>query len=288
MTAVHENVTTLTRRTVLRTLEVEPGLFVFKREVSTQRIDSQGDLRVAPEPTNATVTQGFIAKGELAKMRQGESCKLRDDLSLVLPEGREIMRTRGYVYTLSNEIATRFNDELVRRDCYDAFERGDVTVDDVIRFEHASHMLFDRHGQVLPVAIRFDYIEAHVNNSRYDLEKAAKILLARDDITIFPVKRYRDEPDYDGVAKTVEEAVASIPYYNAERGRNRTITFRWTPRVEDYRKMWAECLRLGGRYPSTNRYHAVFNLDLLGLRAGGAALCDDFYQDVRSEQDEEA
>lgn len=274
---VFENSTTLVRTTTLHVLEIEPDLHVFKREVATKNTGSTGTMKTAPEPKSAIVTQGFIDSKNLANMLAGKNHTTRGDLNILLAEGREIMRTHGYIHNISDKKIAAQAEAARRTDVYDAFATGEATADDVVRFDHSSNMLMDRHGEVLPVAILFEYISAHIDNAHYDLTKAAAHLLTRDDITVFPVKGWKDHPDFDAVANTVEEAIASIPYYNAEAGRNRTITFRWSPSVEDYRKMWAECLRIGRQYPSTTRYQAVFNLDLLGLRACGAALSDDFY-----------
>lgn len=283
---IYENTTTLVRRTVLRTHEIEPGLLAFKRQTTHTRSKDEGTLTMPPERRVPDEVQGIIDADNLAKLLAGKSYTTRSDLSLVLPEVREIMRTLGYAWTLSDKVRERF-EALTPKGVYDAFADGRATADDLVWLKHDSHMLCDRNGQVLPVAILFSYIDGRIDNRTYDLKTAAAHLLTRDDVTLFPVKDWREEPDLDGVAKTVEEAIAPVPHYNRDGGRTHTITFRWSPSVEDYRKMWAECERIGGKYPSTEKYRAVFNLDLLGLRACGAARCDDYYQDVRPERNDD-
>ncbi len=78
-------------------------------------------------------------------------------------------------------------------------------------------------------------------------------------------------------AKTVEEAVASIPYYNERRGRTKTINFVWAPSVEDFRHVWSVAEAYGGSHPWSDRHQAMFDTDVLGLRAGGAARIKAFF-----------
>jgi hypothetical protein len=41
--------------------------------------------------------------------------------------------------------------------------------------------------------------------------------------------------------------------------------------------MWKQQQAYGTTYPSTKRFQAMFDLDILGLRAGGAAMFDTFH-----------
>jgi len=145
-----------------------------------------------------------------------------------------------------------------------ALEAG-ASEDLVVFLDWSNHQIFTRTKEPLPWAKVFEYISAHIDNGHYDLKKLVEVLTKRDDVVLVPEK-YGDS------------FIQTIPGYNATAARNQTVTFLWQPSVEDYRAMVDECERLGGSYPSTNWRKAVFTLDLLGLRAGGAAKYDDFHE----------
>jgi hypothetical protein len=164
---------------------------------------------------------------------------------------------------------------------YTAFVNGEVTADDVVCFKGCAHMLFDADLNPLPVGIYMDYIDARLNNKMYDLKKASQILRARTDIQFMNDRGDRINPNKTSV-------VFDIPYYNRESDRNRCMYLIWTPSPEDMKALWQKCkelrptkkIRRGDvvdTMPSVERHRAIFELDLLGLRAGGAALCSDYY-----------
>lgn len=132
--------------------------------------------------------------------------------------------------------------------------------------EGSSHRLFDVEGRPLPVGMHFSYIDGRFDNGTYDLNKALEILRKRDDIRFIAEDRWQKAGE-----------INRIPGYNAERGRDQCIAFMWMPSVEDYRRMVAKCEEYGHQYPSVMRYQAMFDLDIFGLRAGGAAKFNDFY-----------
>ena len=151
-------------------------------------------------------------------------------------------------------------------------------------------MLMDRNHLPLPVAIEFDYISnGRISNTNYDLKKLAEHLLTRDDVTIHKAgKGYKDDTyDPKKSASSYEEALCKIPYYNADEGRTHTIYFRWMPKREDYLKMWEWCTSHDRKFPSTVKTEAIFALDILGLRACNASLCDTFYGTTYVEEDED-
>jgi hypothetical protein len=78
---------------------------------------------------------------------------------------------------------------------------------------------YDLAGEKIPCGYHFDYMNGHVDNAHYDLEKIEEILLARDDIRFY------------------KEGSQQIPYYNAENGRTRHLHFLWIPSDEDFAKL---------------------------------------------------
>jgi hypothetical protein len=127
-----------------------------------------------------------------------------------------------------------------------------------LRDDDSCHMIFDVNNEPLPVAVRFDYIDGNMRNGSYDLAKALDILNARDDIYII-------------------HNIESVPYYNRSSSCSSCISFLWRPSVEDYRKMWDRCKKIDKKYASCRMHQAIFEEDLLGLRAGGAAKYDEHY-----------
>lgn len=132
---------------------------------------------------------------------------------------------------------------------------------ELIRRDWASNMVFDKDNEALPMAIDFDYIEAQMHEKSYDLAQAIEILSKREDIK-----------DLSGILE--------IPHYNTERGKRQYINFTWVPSIKDYQCAWELCKKLDKEFPSTVFLYAIFELDLLGLRRGGAARFGDFYGGV--------
>lgn len=130
----------------------------------------------------------------------------------------------------------------------------------LIRDERDDHMIFDVNSNPLPCAITCNYLDGHYNNSHYKLRLALDILSKRSDIA-FP----------EGAE------IIRVPYYNKSKDNEVYIEFVWMPPVDKYIEMWKECKRIGGNYISTNKHQAIFNLDLFGLRAAGAAKTETYY-----------
>jgi len=135
-------------------------------------------------------------------------------------------------------------------------------------------------GTPVPVCHVFEYIGARINNAAYDLDRLVAILRKRKDIALEKSAYGKDQYTFP------------IPGYNVSRYSNMQAQFRWRPEAEDWLKVIAKARtytsRLGaaskegapkplGEVGSEDIYRACFDLDIFGLRAGGAALYDDFY-----------
>lgn len=127
--------------------------------------------------------------------------------------------------------------------------------------------------EIVPTAVWFDYIDAHIDNSRYDLAKLVDILRTREDVEFFD----GGERQYWKVDADRPE-IKSIPSYNAEGGRTQYAPFFWLPSLEVMKLLEADM---------SNRYKTIFEQDLLGLRAGGAAKFEGFYDAPPYEYDED-
>jgi hypothetical protein len=155
---------------------------------------------------------------------------------------------------------------------FTAISEGTASAEQLVQVDTASHLLFDRNGEILPVAQYFDYINAGMCDGRYDLEKALEIL--------------KKNPRIHGVTnrgKEEELQIIPVEYYNRERYCSQYLRFWFEPTLEEQRQLWAKQCSYGREYPSTDFYRAVFDLDILGLRAGGAAYYDDHYMTRQSD-----
>lgn len=292
---VYENTSVIERKTRLSTLALEDNLHAFKIETSTKRMSTNGDLKIRPE-AKTPVIQGLVDDKNLANLLAGKSYSTRtgaynNGLIIMSAQGRELMRTEGYNTAWDKQRSGSIMEQSISQDYYDMFESGKATVDDLVTLKHDSHMLLDRNGEPLPVAIFFDYIaHGRISNANYDLKKLVSHLMTRDDIVIFgksESRPWRDEPDYTSEKKleTMKDAILPIPHYNSEAGKSHTVYFKWMPSREDYLKMWEECTAKKSEYPSTKMHEAIFKLDLLGLRKCGAALHKEYWKDTEHKRD---
>jgi hypothetical protein len=269
------NFSTVVVRSSLRYQQIEKDINAFVLTSAAELMASTGDLkRDIKQMIPAKAEQGFVDDRNLWLIQQGKTCKKLDFVQLDAAT-REMVRQEGWTawekigYDRSNDVFEAVADP----DC-------------LVQVDASSHMLFDRHGVPLPVGINFDYIsKGGITDGRYDLKKLAAYLLTRDDIRIFPRKAGWDSSkcDREGRATKVEECITDIPSYNSERGCSRTIYFRWAPTQEAYRKMWAHCTAGDKKYPSTRMHQAIFELDLIGARAAGCALFDEYHKSTRYE-----
>jgi hypothetical protein len=184
----------------------------------------------------------------------------------------------------SNEESKSYLEGLVE-DPLTAMKNGEPV--EILVLHNAWNQASDINGEPLPVALYFYYISGGFTEGRYDLLKAAKILMKRKDVTLVPHggedRRYgRKEPD---APEDPETYIGNIPYYNSEPGHSRCIAFHWHPTVKDYRKVYAQAA-LTEPEPGTDALmKACFDLDIFKLRAGGAAYFDDYWKDRRYEKD---
>lgn len=263
MKTVYKSTTTITQHAELLVQEVTPTILVFKHMLTYEGGKPDGDLIPYPQPN--TVRQGFIDPKELKRLTTGKEYKTLSQFCIMLPEGRKLARTVGL-----NHVDHEMVEKSKPRDVYDQFVSGAVTVDDIVEYQMDTGMIFDHAGEVLPSAIYFDYINFHMTDGAYDLVKAAKHLMQRKDITVFKGTAIRSNIS-PTVAATVEDAIFNVPYYNAEEGCRRTISFRWEPSREDFAAMWNKCKTYRGKFHTFGRrYDAIRDLDLLGLRECGA------------------
>lgn len=91
------------------------------------------------------------------------------------------------------------------------------------------HSIRDINNKKLPVAIYFDYIEAHMHNGMYNLKEVLEILKKRNDI------------------KFLQNGIVPVPYYNRDEEQSEYLEFIWIPSNEDFDKI-ADCKDSWDRY----------------------------------------
>lgn len=195
---------------------------------------------------------------------------------LVTPEVIEYFRTHGWIQILGsdNDIYSKLaplNDKP-----YTNFINETVTKENLVFVDYSRNMVFDRKDEPFATAMYFSYMDGGIDNGHYHLDRALEILKQRNDIKFLNGRNYLE----------LESKAIRIPSYNAERYRNEYLQFIWMPSREDYVKMWNKAKSCNGMFQS--KHHAVFDLDLLGLRSGGAAKYTEYYEcDKESEEERE-
>lgn len=257
----HEVSTTVTMVSQLETIELEKGLYAFRL---TQK--PQGPVPAAFAQSVHTVRkEGFCCAAAISAFNKGKAQGVQalPNLSLLHKDLFKLAQQKGFVPAW--EACEKLSGGAQHEKPYTEFLEGRATLEQVAHAEWASHMLFDRHGTILPVGHYCDYIEAHMHDGAYDLKKALAILEQDPRVTFVTESRHGNgSPIHD------------IPRYNRDERRQHYIPMIFSPTAEDAVRLWEAQKAYGTQYPSTKRYEAMFDLDILGLRAGGASRYDSF------------
>jgi len=262
--------------------------FVAYRRTSVTSITVQGES--ADEKVSVvegiTIPQGIITLTSTealgvpaATVKQGD---YDAPVVCVFPGWLEAMRDYGWI-DYEKGVA---REDLIVMEPLTALEKG-LPVEFYL-VNHACHRAFALDGQPIPVRLDFEYISGHMDNAHYRLDEAARILLARSDVV---VDSDRANPKSPG------DYINWIPGYNASPGCDRYISFEWHPTMDDYRRVYARAMnyprpswmkgKKGTPVSSDDLYQACFDEDIFGLRAGGAALFDDFNKSAERSTEED-
>lgn len=145
----------------------------------------------------------------------------------------------------------------------------------MVKFDFGGHMLFDDQGGVLPTGLHYDYTNGNMRNGAYDLAKTIDVLNKLPDV--YPL---------EGGALKIKE----VPYYNVSSGCTAFLEFVYGPTQEQMNAIWEKAKTMTKTYPSTMLREAAFELDIMGLRAAGAALGKTYYDsgsDSGSDRDDD-
>lgn len=250
----------------LQYVELEPGLCVFRltRSSGAEPLSPAQGVRFSAVMGEVS-EEGFASTKAVRAFLKGKPMPREQVLHLVAPAFRQILQQEGFA--AAQDASAKANDgwQFVRYPFKALVEEG-ACLDDVLRLDFSSNMAFDRHGEVLPVAKRMDYIEAGLHNRNYDLDKAVAILKEDPRIVFLD--------DRNKVLEEGESPILDIPYYNRDDGRSQFLALLFRPTAEDEKRLWAAQQAYRTKYPSTMWRQAIRDLDMLGLAAKGAVRPD--------------
>lgn len=167
------------------------------------------------------------------------------------------------------------------------FALGKYDINNIVIIDHGSHFVSYLDGTPTPVGLRADYISnGRISNATYDLDKLVEILSKRDDIVFFVEKSYRNHEKMKDISNVNKrDIIIDIPYYNAEAFRDKTVSFQWHPTKADINTVYDNMQKRNPKYKTSEElWKSIFETDILGLRKGGAALCEEYYQDFESDK----
>ena len=201
-------------------------------------------------------TEMVMTPENLKKLLGGNSYS-SEDLHAVSDTYLESARTKGYVRSAELHSKEFKNNEPT---VFERLAAGESLR--MVRFDYGSHMLFDDEGKVLPTGLYYDYINGNMRNGSYDMAKTVAVLSKLPDVHVEGEKAL---------------ALQSVPHYNVSRGCSAFLSFIYGPTQEQMEAIWKKAQTLNKKYPSTALHQAAFELDIMGLRAAGAALGNTYY-----------
>lgn len=246
--------------------EVAPGVSAYK----LQDVFSGKDEVPAwcQNLLDGKVKQGLVKTGELQKFANGKVQELKNDARyyLVPKEYLTLAQQQGFTAAEDDKELLKLLSE-VNANPMEAPEDWAV-----VAMDYGSHMLFDVQGNPLPVGLFYDYSSGLARDGAYFMDKLVPYLQSHPQVHPYRGKHIQCE---------------SVPYYNVSPGCSKFATFVFAPTFDQMQAMWACAKKLNPKYPSTVLHEAVFELDLLGLRAAGIARSESYYGVPEEESPEE-
>lgn len=168
-------------------------------------------------------------------------------LWMVAPSVVDGLREEGWTTKLMDQL-------MLERKPFDAVREGRLGVEDVYHADWCNFVLCNRRGGAMPVARQADYGNGF-SEGKLDLEKVLEVLKTNPRV-VWKQNGRAGKPE-----------VQAVPYYNVSRGCSSYLEFLFQPSLEEIRQMQKAC---EGRQLHSCFWGLVFELDVLGLRAGGA------------------
>ena len=157
-----------------------------------------------------------------------------------------------------------------------ALESGEFTESDLMFWNSYCGTFLSIDFDPLPTPLEFDYMWGYFCDGAYNLPRALEVLKAD------PRVRARSRRKF-GSPEEARLRIEDVPSYNRTPGQSRHISFVFTPTPEDLAKM--VLYDDDARGVNETRRRAVFDLDLLGLRAKRIARCETYGEVIYEDKD---
>ena len=191
-------------------MNIKQQTYSLMREISSILI-SYGLYAYKDKINGELVDMGICDEKEFNRDLNYNERRTHSKLSLWKKEVREIHRAN-----LFGRID--FKPYLISNPC-EYLQDNNMEEVELLRFDYASHSIFDINDKKLPRAQHFNYIEARIHDGCYDLKVILKILEKRNDIQF------------------ITKGIAPIPYYNQDDQQQNCLEFIWIPSDEDFEKV---------------------------------------------------
>jgi hypothetical protein len=246
---------------IVDTILICRGLEAYKR---ISRIEKTGNSRLSAETVVTTDHQGITDKEGL-KALEGGFLPPQPQNSPLTPffvaSDSLLINSKRFGLSYANLDKDTF-ESLNNDRIYDHLKYGGSS-NNIVRLNREDNSLWDVEGRLIPTGIYFNYLMGHMNNGCYDLDKALEILIQRSDI-IFAFAT--GEPTKQNVLPQMHQ----VPYYNTSPSCATMLNFYWTPSQEQAEYIY--------QHAPFEQHACVFEQDMLGLRAGDAALFYSYYK----------
>jgi hypothetical protein len=287
----------IVQKSTLSTVELVHDLVAYRHEVqvSTKRsgdyplntvpssvlegIATMSDLQVyLNRPQEAAVESVFPSKNDLPS----------SNYHFLLQSGRQWLAKNGHFYSTDRRRqkagAKAFREADVKLP-YTAFINGEVTLEDLVyhtmdSFDSNDYdFVMDYDGNPLLTALEFNNADYRgISEHTYNLKKAMQILSKRNDVQFL-------NSSGDILKRNSHSSKTCRTHRYGFRPGTEYLRILWSPSEQDMQTLWNYCKQLSchkstyDSAPMHYAFQAVFEKDLLGLRAGGASLID-IYGDV--------
>lgn len=167
------------------------------------------------------------------------------------------------------------------------FVLDEYNIDNIVIIDFDNHFVSNPDGTPVPTGLRADYIShGRISNANYDLNKLVEILSKRDDIVFVIETGYKTSTKVKDISEyEARDIISDIPYYNAESNRNKTVVFEWHPNKKDITTVHKNLNERNPKYKTSDQlWRSIFETDILGLRSGGAALCEEYHKDIEDDR----
>lgn len=206
--------------------------------------------------------EGVAAQAVIEAFEQGITDEIKGVAGCFMTQGDflAVAQKSGFSAATGQYSVDRKSYAGLRKDLYTALVDEALPASRLIVVDFSSLMLFQMDGTVLPTAIHCDYLEAGMHDGNYNLDKLLELL--KDDARLTFLDESSRQP---GPAKIFE-----IPSCNADETRSRCVGFMYSPTSEEAVSLWSKMKSYETQWPPAQRFRAMNDLDVLGLRQGGA------------------